>query len=75
MKQPVRIWTYPRVVYDQVRVYVAVDGRSYGIGAAILVDLGIARLRPIITNPAKYGGIDGYGLEISGRVGFSCPTG
>jgi len=52
-----------------------VDGRSYGIGAAILVDLGIARLRPIITNPAKYGGIDGYGLEISGRVGFSCPTG
>ncbi|MGW4339818.1 bifunctional 3,4-dihydroxy-2-butanone-4-phosphate synthase/GTP cyclohydrolase II [Rhodococcus koreensis] len=44
------------------------DSRSYGIGAQILADLGISRLRLITNNPAKYGGLDGYGLEIVGRV-------
>lgn len=45
-----------------------VDSRSYGMGAQILGDLGIRRLRLITNNPAKYGGLDGYGLEIVGRV-------
>jgi 3,4-dihydroxy 2-butanone 4-phosphate synthase/GTP cyclohydrolase II len=45
-----------------------VDSRSYGIGAQILGDLGIRRLRLITNNPAKYGGLDGYGLKIVGRV-------
>ncbi|MFC4004130.1 bifunctional 3,4-dihydroxy-2-butanone-4-phosphate synthase/GTP cyclohydrolase II [Prauserella oleivorans] len=45
-----------------------VDSRSYGIGAQILADLGIRRLRLITNNPAKYGGLDGYGLDIVGRV-------
>jgi 3,4-dihydroxy 2-butanone 4-phosphate synthase/GTP cyclohydrolase II len=45
-----------------------VDSRRYGIGAQILDDLGICRLRLITNNPAKYGGIDGYGLKIVGRV-------
>lgn len=45
-----------------------VDARSYGVGAQILTDLGIQRLRLITNNPAKYGGIDGYGLEITSRV-------
>ena len=40
---------------------------SYGVGAQILVDLGVRRLRLITNNPAKYGGLDGYGLEIVGR--------
>jgi 3,4-dihydroxy 2-butanone 4-phosphate synthase/GTP cyclohydrolase II len=47
-----------------------VDSRSYGVGAQILADLGITRLRLVTNNPAKYGGLDGYGLEIVGRVGL-----
>jgi 3,4-dihydroxy 2-butanone 4-phosphate synthase / GTP cyclohydrolase II len=47
-----------------------VDSRSYGTGAQILADLGITRLRLITNNPAKYGGLDGYGMEILGRVGL-----
>ncbi|MFF4599232.1 bifunctional 3,4-dihydroxy-2-butanone-4-phosphate synthase/GTP cyclohydrolase II [Amycolatopsis sp. NPDC001319] len=47
-----------------------VDSRSYGVGAQILADLGITRLRLITDNPAKYGGLDGYGLEIVDRVGL-----
>ncbi len=44
------------------------DGREYGIGAQILVDLGITTMNLMTNNPAKYGGLDGYGLEISNRV-------
>lgn len=51
-----------------------VDTRSYGTGAQILTDLGISRLRLITNNPAKYGGLDGYGLEILGRVGLPAST-
>ncbi|MBW0118790.1 bifunctional 3,4-dihydroxy-2-butanone-4-phosphate synthase/GTP cyclohydrolase II [Pseudonocardia sp. KRD-169] len=51
-----------------------VDSRSYGTGAQVLVDLGITRLRLITNNPAKYGGLDGYGLEILGRVGLPTST-
>ncbi len=47
-----------------------VDSRSYGVGAQILSDLGVRRLRLITNNPAKYGGLDGYGLDIVGRVGL-----
>jgi 3,4-dihydroxy 2-butanone 4-phosphate synthase/GTP cyclohydrolase II len=46
---------------------VPVDSREYGIGAQILVDLGARRLRLLTNNPAKYGGLAGYGLEIVGR--------
>lgn len=45
-----------------------VVSRSYGVGAQILGELGIRRLRLITNNPAKYGGLDGYGLDIVGRV-------
>ena len=45
-----------------------VDSREYGIGAQILVDLGISTMRLMTNNPAKYGGLDGFGLEITGRV-------
>jgi 3,4-dihydroxy 2-butanone 4-phosphate synthase/GTP cyclohydrolase II len=44
------------------------DSREYGIGAQILVDLGVTTMRLITNNPAKYGGIEGYGLEIVDRV-------
>jgi 3,4-dihydroxy 2-butanone 4-phosphate synthase/GTP cyclohydrolase II len=45
-----------------------VDSREYGIGAQMLVDLGITTMRLLTNNPAKYGGIDGYGLDIVERV-------
>jgi 3,4-dihydroxy 2-butanone 4-phosphate synthase/GTP cyclohydrolase II len=44
------------------------DSREYGIGSQILVDLGISTMRIMTNNPAKYGGLDGYGLEIVERV-------
>jgi 3,4-dihydroxy 2-butanone 4-phosphate synthase/GTP cyclohydrolase II len=44
------------------------DSREYGIGAQILVDLGITTMRLMTNNPAKYGGIEGYGLQIVERV-------
>jgi 3,4-dihydroxy 2-butanone 4-phosphate synthase/GTP cyclohydrolase II len=45
-----------------------VDSREYGIGAQILVDLGITTMRLMTNNPAKYGGLEGYNLEIVERV-------
>ncbi len=45
-----------------------VDSREYGIGAQILVDLGVTTMRLLTNNPSKYGGLDGFGLEITGRV-------
>ena len=44
------------------------DSREYGIGAQILVDLGITTMRVITNNPSKYGGLEGFGLEITERV-------
>jgi len=48
-----------------------VDSREYGIGAQILADLGANKLRLITNNPAKYGGLEGYGLEIIERVALN----
>ena len=45
-----------------------VDSREYGIGSQILVDLGVTTMRLMTNNPAKYGGLEGYGLEIVERV-------
>jgi 3,4-dihydroxy 2-butanone 4-phosphate synthase / GTP cyclohydrolase II len=45
-----------------------VDSREYGIGSQVLVDLGITTMRLMTNNPAKYGGLEGYGLEIVERV-------
>ncbi|WP_029430475.1 bifunctional 3,4-dihydroxy-2-butanone-4-phosphate synthase/GTP cyclohydrolase II [Blastococcus sp. URHD0036] len=44
------------------------DARDYGTGAQILVDLGIRTMRLLTNNPAKRAGLEGYGLEILGRV-------
>ncbi|MFL6205510.1 MAG: bifunctional 3,4-dihydroxy-2-butanone-4-phosphate synthase/GTP cyclohydrolase II [Acidimicrobiales bacterium] len=44
------------------------DSREYGIGAQILVDLGITTMRLITNNPSKRGGLEGFGLEITERV-------
>ncbi len=45
-----------------------IDSREYGVGAQILVDLGITTMRLMTNNPSKRGGLEGYGLEIVERV-------
>jgi 3,4-dihydroxy 2-butanone 4-phosphate synthase / GTP cyclohydrolase II len=44
------------------------DLRDYGVGAQILVDLGVRKMRLITNNPGKRAGIEGYGLTIVERV-------
>ena len=44
------------------------DLRNYGIGAQILLDLGLKKIRPITNNPRKLVGLEGYGLTIDERV-------
>jgi len=52
-----------------------VDSREYGIGAQILVDLGVSSMRLMTNNPSKYGGLEGFGLNIVERVPIeSTPT-
>jgi len=45
-----------------------VDLRDYGIGAQMLVDLGVKRIRLLTNNPRKIVGLEGYGLEVSERL-------
>ena len=44
------------------------DLRDYGIGAQILLDLGLAKIRILTNNPKKIVGIDGYGLSVTEQV-------
>ncbi len=49
------------------------DQRDYGIGAQILRDLGVRRMRLMTNNPHKYIGLSGYGLEIVERIPLEVP--
>lgn len=49
------------------------DHRDYGIGAQILYDLGIRKLRLLTNNPVKYRALKGYGLDIVERVPLEIP--
>jgi len=68
----IRAYSLQEQGYDTVdantELGLPVDSREYGIGAQILADLGARKLRLMTNNPAKYGGIAGYGLEIVERV-------
>ncbi|HEX6251937.1 MAG TPA: bifunctional 3,4-dihydroxy-2-butanone-4-phosphate synthase/GTP cyclohydrolase II [Gemmatimonadaceae bacterium] len=44
------------------------DLRNYGIGAQILLDLGLRSIRPLTNNPRKLVGLEGYGLAVQDRV-------
>ncbi len=44
------------------------DARDYGTGAQILADLGVRTMRLLTNNPTKRAGLEGYGLQIVGRV-------
>src|SRR4029078_11250934 len=44
------------------------DLRDYGIGAQILVDLGLRSIRILTNNPKKIVGMEGYGLEVTDQI-------
>ncbi|MDA3935319.1 MAG: bifunctional 3,4-dihydroxy-2-butanone-4-phosphate synthase/GTP cyclohydrolase II [Actinomycetota bacterium] len=63
--------------HDTVEANVALgfepDLRDYGIGAQILVDLGLTSMRLLTNNPTKIVGLEGYGLTVSEMVGLEIP--
>jgi 3,4-dihydroxy 2-butanone 4-phosphate synthase/GTP cyclohydrolase II len=50
------------------------DLRDYGIGAQILSDLGVRKIRLLTNNPRKIIGLEGYGLEIVERMPIQMPS-
>ena len=51
------------------------DLRDYGIGAQILVDLGLTKIRLLTNNPRKIAGLEGHGLEVVDRVAIEIAAG
>ena len=56
------------------RLGFAPDLRNYGIGAQILLDLGLRSIRPITNNPKKLVGLEGYGIKLGERVSIISPS-
>jgi len=67
-----RAYTLQQAGFDTVdanlELGLPADSREYGIGAQILVDLGVTTMRLMTNNPTKYGGLEGFGLDIVERV-------
>ncbi len=55
------------------RLGFAPDLRNYGIGAQILLDLGLDSIKPLTNNPKKLVGLEGYGLHVDERVPLNAP--
>jgi len=55
-------------VQANIELGFAPDLRDYGIGAQILVDLGLSTIRLITNNPKKIVGLEGYGLKVTERI-------
>jgi len=55
-------------VEANLRLGLPADLRDYGIGAQILVDLGLSSIRILTNNPKKISGLAGYGLSVSAQV-------
>jgi 3,4-dihydroxy 2-butanone 4-phosphate synthase/GTP cyclohydrolase II len=51
------------------------DLRDYGIGAQILVDLGLTSIRILTNNPKKIVGLEGYGLRVTDQLPIEHPSG
>jgi 3,4-dihydroxy 2-butanone 4-phosphate synthase/GTP cyclohydrolase II len=49
------------------------DLRDYGIGAQILRDLGVQRVRLLTNNPQKIGGLEAYGVHVAARAPLEVP--
>lgn len=49
------------------------DMRDYGLGAQVLADLGVTKMRLMTNNPAKYAALTGHGLEVVERVPLESP--
>ena len=61
-------------VEANIRLGFEPDKRDYGIGAQILRDLGITKMRLMTNNPTKFTALAGYGLEIVERVHIEMPA-
>jgi 3,4-dihydroxy 2-butanone 4-phosphate synthase/GTP cyclohydrolase II len=55
-------------VEANLRLGLPADLRDYGIGAQILVDLGLSSIRILTNNPKKIRGLEGYGLRVSDQI-------
>ncbi len=72
LKHKIEAYKLQEEGYDTVEANVKLgflpDLRDYGIGAQILADIGVKKMRLLTNNPHKYIGLEGYGLELTERV-------